>query len=261
MKDDRRTLGRVAKLVHVEADRRDARDPEVPEWEILAESFHERENEATHAGIDVDIGGSLGPDAGEILDRVDHPMGVLRSGTDDENRSICDRVGRGVDVASVVIGARDKDDIESEVVGGFVKGGVGSVGEDDLAALDTSLGSGPFPGGFDGHQDRFGTTGGHEAGGVITMEQGGHRADHLSLDLAERRDGEGVERVLVEIHRGGVLGDCVHLGSAVVDETEGTPVLPAGVVAAQRPKSFEHLVVAESGVGEGHAQTVEHANS
>ena len=140
MKDDRRTLGRVSEFVHVEADRRHARDSEVPEWEILAESFHERENEATHAGIDVDIGGSLGPDAGEILDRVDHPMGVLRSGTDDENRSICDCVGRGVDVASVVIGARDKDDIESEVVGGFVKGGVGSVGEDDLAALDTSLG-------------------------------------------------------------------------------------------------------------------------
>ena len=246
--------------MHVEADRRHARDSEVPEWEILAESFHERENEATHAGIDVDIGGSLGPDAGEILDRVDHPMGVLRSGTDDENRSICDCVGRGVDVASVVIGARDKDDIESEVVGGFVKGGVGvsartisprSIPRSARArsrAVLTAIRIDSVPPEV-------------EAGGVITMEQGGHRADHLSLDLAERRDGEGVERVLVEIHRGGVLGDCVHLGSAVVDETEGTPVLPACVVAAQRPESFEHLVVAESGVGEGHAQTVEHANS
>ncbi len=112
-------------------------------------------------------------------------MGVLRSGTDDENRAIRDRVCRGIDVASVVVGARDEDDIEPEVVGGFVKGGVGGVGEDDLTALDAPLCPGPFPGGFDGHQDRFGAAGGHEAGGVIAMEQGGHRADHLSLDLAE----------------------------------------------------------------------------
>ncbi len=74
-------------------------------------------------------------------------MGVLRSGTDDENRAIRDRVSRGIDVASVVVGARDKDDIKSEVVGGFVKGGVGGVGEDDLTALDAPL-PGPVPGRF-----------------------------------------------------------------------------------------------------------------
>ena len=195
------------------------------------QSFHERENEATHAPSTWTL--AEASTCGRDPRRVDHPMGYC--GAEPTTRAVRSvmRVGRGVDVASVVIGARDKDDIESEVVGGFVKGGVGGVGEDDLAALDASLGSGPFRAvltaiGIDScHR-------GLEAGGVITMEQGGHRVDHLSLDLAERRDGEGVD-VLVEIHRGGVLGDCVHLESAVVDETEGTPVLPAGVVAAQLP--------------------------
>ena len=185
MKDDRRAFGRISELVHVETDRRDPVDAEVPRANWLTEPLHERQDEATHARIHMHVGVDFGGQRGEFGDRVDHTVRILGCRADHHDGALGDCVGHRIDIASVVVADGDNHRFEPEVVGALVKGGVGRVGQNDLAAVKIPFGSGSFAGGLDGHQDRLGASGGHESGGVGTMQKFGHRPDDVALDLPE----------------------------------------------------------------------------
>ena len=95
-------LGRVAELVEVDRDRRDAIDGEVPRRDRLAEPREVGERDPAHAGVDVAADVPLGGERGDRRDRVDHALRVLRRGADDEHGAVVDRGSHRVDVGPPV---------------------------------------------------------------------------------------------------------------------------------------------------------------
>src|SRR5262249_37698302 len=75
----RGALGRVAVLVRVGRHRRDAGNPEVERWHVVAEPFGPRQYEAAEARVGVEPDVARARELGEFADRVDHPVREARS--------------------------------------------------------------------------------------------------------------------------------------------------------------------------------------
>ena len=227
-----RPLRCIAQLVDVGGDRGDARDSEVPLGHVPAEPLGERQHEAAHAGVDVEVDAGLVGHGRELADRIDHALRVLRSRTDHQDRVLVDQRGHRIDVGRPVVLHRYGVDLDAEEVGALVERRVTALGDDHLGPVDAAFVVVPLTGGQHGAQDRLGAARGHEAGGVRSVQEVRRPGDDLLLDLSEARERRGVQRVLVEIELRGLLGDLVHRGAAVVDHPEGPAVLPADVTGA-----------------------------
>ena len=60
-------------------------DAEVPRRTVSSEQLGERQHEAAHAGVDVAVGADRGGELGDLGDRVDDALRVLRRRSDDEH--------------------------------------------------------------------------------------------------------------------------------------------------------------------------------
>ena len=197
MQHDGRALGCVAEFVDIEADGGDTRNSKVPCGHGFAEPFHEGQDEPAHTGIGVEAGADVSRHRGQVPDGVDDALWILRRRADHEHRGIGDGGCHGIDVGSPVRAHRHLRDVEPEVVGPVVECGVGRVGQDDVPSFDVALGAAALARRLDGHEDRLGAARRHETGGLGSVQQPGHGADHPTLDLTQARDGRSVERVVV----------------------------------------------------------------
>ena len=117
------------------------------------------------------------------------------------------------------------------------------LGEHDLRFGDAAFGSRSLAGGEDTAQDRFGPTAREEPRDVVVaVEQARRPPDGVGLDTTERRERLGVERVLVEVHRGRRLGHGMDRWPAVVDEPERPAIAPAHVVGPPGRELLDHVV-------------------
>ena len=192
---------------------------------------------------------------GQLRDRIDDTLRVLRCRADDEHGVVGDVRGHRIDVREPLVVDVDLVRVDAEVVRGLVERRMRARRDHHVGRRDAALLAGALARGLDGHQDALRATRRHEAGGRRrTVEQGGGRADHLRLDLAEAREGARVQRVLVQEHLGGGACDLVDFGTAVVDHAEGSAVLPARVTCALGLQVREHLGGRQTAFGETHGR-------
>ncbi len=88
------------------------------------------------------------------------------------------------------------------------------------------------------------------------MEHLHARVDDLRLDFRETRERRGVERVLVQEHRGDGFCDLAHLWASVEHHPERTAVLPTGVACALGDERVEDRVLGHSVLGQRHGPTL-----
>ena len=220
---------------------------------VDAVHLHERQYEAAHARIDVHRRADGSGECGQLGDRIDHTLRILRRRTDDEHRVLVHERRHRVDVGLPVgvDGHLARGDIE--VVRGLVERRVRTGRDHHVRFGDSSLGAGALPRGLHGHQDALRATGRHEAGRALRrVEQRRSRADHLRLDLAEARERQGVERVLVQEELGRRVRDLLHAGSAVVHHPERPAVLPAHVAGSLRLQGSNDVFCGHAVCGKGH---------
>ncbi len=217
--------------------------PEVPRLHLTAEHLDERQHEPAHTGVDVAVGPDRRRQGGDGGNVVLHTLRVLRCRPDHQHGVRAAHGCHRVDVGRPIGPHRCLADGEAEVVGRLVERGVRRLGEHDLGFGDAPLDPATLPRGEHATQDRLGATAREEAGDLgIAMEQTGRPPDHVGLDLAQRRERLGVQRVLVQVQPGGLLGDLVHRGPAVVHHAEGPTVGPLDVVDALAGQVADHLV-------------------
>ena len=192
---------------------------------------------------------------GQLGDRVDHALRVLRGAAHHQHGVGADERGHGVDVGAPVVAHRHLVQPEPEVVGGLVERGVGAGRHDHLRLGDAPLLAAALAGGLHRAEDALGAAGGHEAGDVVVaVEQVGGDAHDVALDAAEARERLGVEGVVVEEHLGDRLHHRVRLGAGVVDHPEGLAVLPAHVAGAQLGERVDDLGLAHPRLRQRHGR-------
>ena len=126
---------------------------------------------------------------------------------------------------------------------------MGALGQDDLGFGDRAFGPGPLPGGLHGAEDALGASAGQESGGLRrSVEEVGRPPAELGLDLAQGREGRGVEGVLVEEEPCGPFGHVADLVATVEHEAEGAPLGPSDVVVPLGVQFPDHLVDRGAGV-------------
>ena len=69
----------------------------------MAEPSEIGKGHAPHAGVDVAVDVTTSGERGDVLDGIDHALGVLRCGTDHEDGVVVDRFGHRVDVGPPVV--------------------------------------------------------------------------------------------------------------------------------------------------------------
>ena len=148
---------------------------------------------------------------GDVGDRVDDALRVLRRRADDQHGVVVDRRGHGVDVGPPIVSHGDAAVLEAEVVGAF-SNAAWADGEYDVRPADAPLDQAPLPGGFDGEEDALGAAGGHERRPPAAVEPAAHDGDDVLLDPPEARERIRVERVLGHEAAVRVLGHRADLG-------------------------------------------------
>jgi hypothetical protein len=253
VQDHRGALRRVPELVEIGRDRGDTVHAEVPEWHGMAEPLEEGQYEAAHARVGVEVRAALGGQRGEVGNRVDHTLRVLRCRVDDEHRIRRDLGRHRVDVGAPVRANRHRPNLAAERVPRLVERGVRAVGDDHLGLRDTPFDTAPFACREDCHEDALGAARRHEARGRgIAMEQIRGDAHDVGLERGEARERDRVQRVVVQIELRRGRADRFDLGTSVVHEAEGAPVAPAGVTGLAGAELGEHLVVRSTVRGERH---------
>ena len=114
-------------------------DAEVPGRDGFAVQLHERQHEPAHARVDVHRRADRGRELGELGDRVDDALRVLRRGADDEHGVVVDARGHRVDVGAEVGAHRHLVHPDAEVVRGLVERGVRALGDDHLGCGDARV--------------------------------------------------------------------------------------------------------------------------
>ena len=195
------------------------------------EHLDERQHEPAHAGVDVAVRADRRRQRGDRRDVVLHALRVLRGRPDDQHGVLVAQRGHRLDVGGPVVLDRRLVEFQPEVVRRLVERSVRRLGDHHLGFGDPPLGGRSLAGCEHAAQDRLGAAAGEEPGdGVVAVQQTGGPTDHLGLDLPERRERLGVERVLVEVQASRLLGDLVHRRTAVVDHSERASVGPLDVV-------------------------------
>ena len=138
VQDDRDTLGRVAVLVHVGRHGGDARDAKIEGHVQPAQFGQVREEEASHARVDVAQDATRRRQCRNVSDGVDHAVRVARRGSDNHDRVARAGSCEGGRRDAVVRPDRDADEIDVEVVGGFREHGVRTLTDHDAGSLDAA---------------------------------------------------------------------------------------------------------------------------
>ena len=261
-----RALQRVAVLVRVGRDRRDAGHREVEGWDVVAELTTEGEDETAETTVDVQSDAVLECDRPQVADRVDRAVTVIRRRPDQ-------RHGIGVDVATHPIevdrrGHRiDRRDthLHAEEVAGLGEGGMGGLGLDHVgtggsrrvgfAVGEHGVGDRPRS----ARRDHAGRVGAGHGVGVQHIE--GH-GDDLGLELRRTRTHIALERVHVREVAERLVEEVVVVVVTAVHGARALavfpdPILALGDVVHHREDLFSggalvrHRTVDRIGIGVG----------
>jgi hypothetical protein len=193
---------------------------------------------------------------GDVADRVDHAMRVLRRGGSDEHGVRVDQRLEILDVGAVAGGQAREAHLEAEVLRRLVEGGVDRLGRDDVRLAELLvLAACAIPRRLHREQDRLGAAARHRADdvGAAVDHRCGH-ADDLGLHLLQALEGHRVEEVLREEELVGGLQRLLVFLARVVDEAERTAVAPVGVALAEALHALDQLGPRHAAVGnrDGH---------
>ena len=216
--EHRRALRRVAELVDVGRDRRDAGHAKVPRRRPLSpfSSMNGSTNPPMHASTCIDAPTVRASSASSGIGSMT-PCGYC--GAEPTTSAVFSLTRAAIASTSARKSARTGTlcTRSAEVVRALVERGVRALGEDDLGFGDTALVARPFPRRLHREQDALGSARRHEP--RRGRERRGTDAAHASTtsDWISARLGNaaGVQCVLVQEHRGGGFGDLAHFGPAV----------------------------------------------
>lgn len=230
---DRRTLGGVGVLVEVHGDAGDTRHVQLEGRNVVSKAAEVGQQEAADAGVHVERHLLLQRDAPELLDGIDHAVGVGGRGADDQDRLIRDRLRHRLGDGAERLGIHvHQHDLEIQVVRRLVECRVGGDGNDDLGLLDLRVQlARAIPRGFDRQDDALGATAGEGAHGVLVAAQVVRRHAHeLVFEPHQAGVHRRIQRIFAEKAHVGFLAHALCFASGVEDVGEGSPATPVDVV-------------------------------
>ena len=241
MHDHRGALGRVAVLVHVGRDRGHAGDAEVERRYASAQPLEKGEHEAAQTRVGVERDAALGGQPGQLLDRVDDAERVAGCGADDECGALVDQLGRRPWIGAQVVVQRDLHVLQAQVERRLGESRVRALGREQYGPLDAPLLARALARALGRHQDALGPARGHAPARVLAVEQPRRHRDHVGLHLAQAREAERVERVLVHIELVRLGENAVDLLAGGVDQAPGAAAAPVGVAPLGLAHAREEL--------------------
>ena len=237
-------LRRKSVLVEVGRHRRDPVDGEVEIGDGVAELAHERGDEATDAGIDVEPQTMLAGERGEILDGVDDAVRELRCGAGQHDRVGIDRLRHGSHVGAEVAAYRHPAYAHVQKVAGLVERGVGAIRGDHhrIAHLRTER-AGTVARRLHCHEDALGPSGGDAAASLAPCIQQTERPrDDVFLEPFQARECTRAERVLREVEARCVPGHLQHVFAAEMGVDPEPAAAPVDIAFARRFQLAEQRV-------------------
>src|SRR6185503_11503948 len=250
VEDQRGAARGEAVLVEIRRDRRHLGDPEVERRDGLAELAKERQGEAAHARVDVEMERVPPGDLGDGGDRIDRAERVVGRGGHQTDGVLVHRVGHRLHVGHVVLGDRGPDVPDAEDVGRLVEGGMRARRQHQLGPRDLwSLGPRALLGRAHAQDDALRPAGGDVARAIRAAEQLRAHGDQLPFERGEAlEDPSGAEPVGGHEERVRLLQETQVLRPHSVDEAERPAFVP-GEIAGHGPLQRCHHVRARLSLG------------
>ena len=183
--------------MRVRRDGGHARNAEVEARDVVAEALAPGKDETAQASIDMKAEVVLEGDLGELFDRVDQPVRVVRRRADQGDRVLRHVIAHPVDVGDPPARQRRLEHLDAEQVPRLLQRNVSRDRDDHLRLCDPLFGAAAVPVHEQGVDEALGATERHDAAGLWGVQHGrGHRND-LRLQLGRARVHVALEHVRV----------------------------------------------------------------